>query len=600
MAINDEKFYIPGYGKPSPVSAPANATFTQGNDALATMTPMQVALSSKGVAPKATGMDQGEWRQGSAKDHRVSGREQEWNLKVNEVLGELIYKGMAPASVLADYLDLPEDSKARFAMELLGPGEFAAMGAVAGKPVQLLSKLGRIELPYRTAERTPAGVHMLEKNALRGEFGKHYAPTPQDARKVAAMDGQKALEYLNSKNEGMQSYKSVLDKWLEKFRPIFVDGEYKGMDATGALPDLDPNALKYSDEQLAQMYRDQLDIGIAAQELIQDIPTFARANQSLVMSKLGADDKGIRLYDALRGLESNPPGPNTLQSILQNQYMGPEMLRVGNGASPRPLSPRIYGYAGSHLDNLKAAAEADASVAASRGWTPPWRSNTTTVETPEATETFTKGVIKPPSGSTRSTYFMDSPTPNSDALLVTNRDGIVTGLEPGEARHYSDIPQAYLPANAPITGHMMEQSTHDMILPTTYREFDPESGRQYNKMDPIPWLLDLKRSLKAEDFSRLISEQQAAVTKGVMKDLTPTLGQLALTDPYMRRKIRRDAGALLSVSADVDAKAPKNASAIDLLFPMDKRYGSYNVPEIKTAVDLSKGDKYMRSHNIHE
>lgn len=70
------------------------------------------------------------WEQGE-ESFSTSGDEQSRNLRINDIAGELAYRGVSPLSVMADYADLPKDSKVRFALELLGPGAMAK-GAVAG------------------------------------------------------------------------------------------------------------------------------------------------------------------------------------------------------------------------------------------------------------------------------------------------------------------------------------------------------------------------------------------------------------------------------------------------------------------------------------
>ncbi len=475
---------------------------------------------------------------------------------------------------LGDLYGIPPDAASDADPEYLKPDDQLA------SLITKLSKFGRIELPYRVAERSPSGIHLLEKGTLRRGIPKSYEPSKSEVAKLLKMDPEEALAFLAQKNEAEGSYADVIQAWRESLDPKFVSGEFTGQSAAGIMPDLE-RSINMTDAQAGKLYNEQIDRGLAFQDVMQNLPSLGRPGQSFSRMPRQTVVRENPLFGDITRMEQNPPGPGMMQSLLKRQYTGPEMLERQPNAELK-ISPELRKHSDDILDKQQEA------FASATGETKPWRSISMGVETPGNVFSFSRGKMEP------SQFFrnlIDTKEEVSPASLLLHPDMqasidrvVGSTSKPIGTAVVNTAPGAQIPANAPIGGHLMESAAHDLVLPTTFRDFDPTSKAFFNKFDPIPWLASIKEGPLKE---RLIASQQSGIDRGVLKSMQPTIAQLINTDPDLAPLLRSQVGMDFGLSNKVLDRAQEGLS--DLFMPMDKNYGAYSDP--KAILSLQPGNK---------
>ena len=144
----------------------------------------------------------------------------------------------------------------------------------------------------------------------------------------------------------------------------------------------------------------------------------------------------------------------------------------------------------------------------------------------------------------------------------------VVGNHQGGLWMYPSSPESYIPANAPLGGHLMSAVARDFSLPHTYRVFDDASGEYFLKHEPEAWLA----SLSGHPLSkRILAAQAEGIKRGVMRSEQPSVGTLALVNPEIMPYVASNLGSNFAVSSRV----PPSGKLSETLLPMDKTYDSY-------------------------
>ena len=430
----------------------------------------------------------------------------------------------------------------------MGAAPKTALGAVS-----IPSRYGRIVLPYRVANRSKGGVHQLEESLLA-----------------------KALP-----SSGMKTSDVVKD-WASELEPRYIDGDFRGKPAITMPPDVNVLESPEIAAHAGQMYKEQLKGLANATSLLDYLPLYRGIHRTAPVAS--------RLGDVLQELKTNPPGPNVLQDLMHRRYKGVLLDKVEDQMSYE----RVMDVMNNNPDDIPRAEltrlleELDLYNASARGSVTPWRPATTSMVTPLGVlqgvhagddvmyglqaYTLAKGAAgdSPVShlplrgGKEHTMLYAKSP---SMPMLVDPATPVSGGYQDGMWMYYSS-PESYIPANAPLGGHLMSAVARDFSLPHTYRVFDDASGEYFLKHDPEAWLA----SLSGHPLSkRILAAQAEGIKRGVMRSEQPSVGTLALVNPEIMPYVASNLGSNFAVSSRV----PPSGKLSETLLPMDKTYDSY-------------------------
>lgn len=430
----------------------------------------------------------------------------------------------------------------------MGAAPKTTLGAVS-----IPSRYGRIELPYRVANRSKGGVHQLEESLLA-----------------------KALP-----SSGMKTSDVVKD-WSSKLEPRYVDGDFRGQVAITMPPDVNVLESPEIAAHAGQMYKEQLKGLANATSLLDYLPLYRGMHRNAP----GAS----RLGDVLQEFKTNPPGPNVMQDLMHRRYKGGLLDKVEDQLSYKQAKDMLSKNPEDipQAELIRLLEELDLYNASARGSVTPWRPATTSIVTPigvfqgvlngdgemyglQAYKLAKSAVGDSPrshlplsGGKEHTMLYAKSP---SIPTLVDPATP-VTGVYQGGLWMYPRSPESYIPANAPLGGHLMSAVARDFSLPHTYRVFDDASGEYFLKHEPEAWLA----SLSGHPLSkRILAEQAEGIKRGVMRSEQPSVGTLALVNPEIMPYVASNLGTNFAVSSRV----PPSGKLSETLLPMDKTYDSY-------------------------
>lgn len=429
----------------------------------------------------------------------------------------------------------------------MGAAPKATLGAVS-----MPSRYGRIELPYRVANRSKGGVHQLEESLVAEAL-------PSSGIKTS----------------------DVVKGWSSKLEPRYVDGDFRGQVAINMPPDVNVLESPEIAAHAGQMYKEQLKGLANATSLLDYFPLYRGIHRRApVVSRLG---------DVLQEFKTNPPGPNVMQDLMHRRYKGGLLDKVEDQMSYE----HIQDVLSKNPDDIpreelvRLLDELDLYNASARGSVTPWRPATTSMVTPLG---VFQGVHGEGDGYYLQAYKLakgavgDSPVSHlplrggkEHTMLYAKSPSIpapvdpatpVAGAHQGGLWMYPRNPESFIPANAPLGGHLMSAVARDFSLPHTYRVFDDASGEYFLKHDPEAWLASLSgHPLR----NRILEKQAEGIKSGVMRSEQPSVGTLALVNPEIMPYVASNLGTNFAVSSRV----PPSGKLSETLLPMDKTYDSY-------------------------
>ena len=501
---------------------------------------------------------------------------------------------------LNDMYGIPEDAMSDAPPEALVPGD-----QLAGL-VRLLSRFGEIELPYREAERTAAGVHKLEKGALTKGLPLSPKITPKQLAELKkeiqrkGMDPERANATLLARvaelNEGYSPTGAYLKQAQERLEPRFVSGPFSGKSAAGVLADL-PQSEGITAG--GQMYGKQMGNANALREFIQNLSSTGRPSRTL--SHLTGTSAGPTLHSILRELEENPAGPNMTDMILRNahpgskisQWTGPYVESIVN--TPEYSSELKKIGLSPAVDRIKRAQESEsfANRDLEEGDDRHWRPTATGFSSPGIDVGVTAGpevAVRAGNGGYIPGMGVLAPTSPRASVALEN----LTGFDKLRKipNYFVDAnPGASAPGTAPIYGHLNESTFHDLMTPSTSSRMGDEE-QLVRSMDPVAPFLSHVMATDPIQAQRIHAGMETAKQQGIMKGDVPSPFHLLQGDPRF--------GPMFNMLSPLQKSIPladleRARNLPELLNYMNKNYGDFQDP----GVILSSQEPGKRSINLN-